>query len=322
MCSLSSEERCWLRKAQLIIYDECSMVHAHVVDTVERTLRDVCQDARPFGGKTVLFTGDFKQLLPVVRHGRGHDWTMQRCSWWKNVQKLNFTINWRAVRFPAYSAFLEQVGSGEMETVTVPASSLVTSYDEMIDAVYGHSFNTGNQILALTLETCAEINKLCIARLPGALIESPAVDTYLDCPKLDHFPTDYVESLHMHGAPPFMLHIKVGAKYMCIRNLDAKRGLINGTMLEVVQCGRRHLQCRILTGKGAGSVVFMLKNTFTIPPEASGLPFTIVRRQYPIIAAYCLSVHKAQGQTINRCGLIFESDPFTHGQVRLSERCV
>jgi hypothetical protein len=54
---------------------------------------------------------------------------------------------------------------------------------------------------------------------------------------------------------------------------------------------------------------------FTITPEASGLPFTIVRRQYPIIPAYCLSVHKAQGQTIQKCGLILESDPFTHGQL-------
>ena len=315
MCSLSSCERKWLRQASLIIYDECSMVHQHVVDTVERSLRDVCRDNRPFGGKTVLFTGDFKQLLPVVRHGRGCDWTMQRCSWWSQVQKLKFTINWRAVRFPAYSAFLEQVGSGELESVTVPESSIVTSYDEVIDAVYGSSFEVKNQILALTLETCAAVNKLCIARLPGEIVECPAVDTYVDCQQPDHYPTDYVESVHMPGAPPFMLDIKIGAKYMCIRNLDAKRGVINGTMLEVVQCGSRYLQCRVLTGRSAGSIEYMLKNVFTITPEASGLPFTVTRRQYPLIPAYCLSVHKAQGQTIHRCGLIFESDPFTHGQV-------
>jgi hypothetical protein len=315
MCGLSICERRWLREAQLIVYDECSMVHQHVVDTVDRSLRDVCSDNRPFGGKIVLFTGDFKQLLPVVRHGRGCDFTIQRCSWWRQVQKLNFTVNWRAVRFPEYSAFLEQVGNGELDIVTVPAERIVASYDAMIDAVYGTSFDVKNQILALTLETCAAVNKLCISRLPGEVVACPAVDSYVDCQSPDHFPSDYVESLHFNGAPPFMLDIKIGAKYMLIRNLDQQRGLINGTMLEIVQYGSRHLQCRVLTGKSAGSIEFLLKNAFTITPEASGLPFTVLRRQYPLIPAYCLSVHKAQGQTISKCGLIFESDPFTHGQV-------
>jgi ATP-dependent exoDNAse (exonuclease V) alpha subunit len=59
----------------------------------------------------------------------------------------------------------------------------------------------------------------------------------------------------------------------------------------------------------------MTKSVFTITPEASGLPFTVIRRQYPVIPAYCLSVHKAQGQTIAKLGVIFESDPFTHGQL-------
>ena len=58
-----------------------------------------------------------------------------------------------------------------------------------------------------------------------------------------------------------------------------------------------------------------VKTLFSITPEASGLPFTVLRRQYPIIPAYCLSVHKAQGQSLHKVGLIFESDPFTHGQL-------
>ena len=315
MCSLSFEERHRLSRAQLIIWDECSMVHQDVVDTVERSLRDICRDQRPFGGKTVLLTGDFKQLLPVVRHGRGHDHTMQRCLWWRHVQKLKFTINWRAIRFPEYSAFLEQVGSGQMEAVNVPRERIVSSYSEMIDAVYGTNFDKANQILALTLDTCAEVNKLCIDKLQGVAVERPAVDRYVDCNCPDAYPSDYVESLHMNGAPPYMLTLKIGGKFMCIRNLNPKRGIINGTMMEIVAIGNRHLQCRILTGKSTGSIEFLLKNAFTIPPEASGLPFTVVRQQYPIIPAYCLTVHKAQGQTIARCGLIFESDPYTHGQL-------
>ena len=86
-------------------------------------------------------------------------------------------------------------------------------------------------------------------------------------------------------------------------------------MLQLLAVGSRYIQCRITTGPSAGSVVLMMKCVFTVTPEASGLPFTLTRRQYPMIPAYCLSVHKAQGQTLKMCGIVFESDPFTHGQL-------
>jgi ATP-dependent DNA helicase PIF1 len=299
------------------------MVHQHVADCVDRSLKDIMGDGRPFGGKVVVFMGDFKQLLPVVRRGRGQDHTMQRCAWWRQVEVLTFTVNWRAVQYPIFSAFLENVGNGRMDFVDVPQDRVVGDYKSMIDAVYGTTFDCRNQILALTLETCAVVNQLCIEKLVGPVHECPAADSYDDCSDPDSFPPDYIESLHVNGAPPFMLRLKIGAKFMCIRNISMQRGVVNGTMMQVVAIGRRYVQVKILTGNSAGSIELLLQQVFTITPEASGLPFTIKRKQYPILPAYCLSVHKAQGQTIQTCGLIFESDPFTHGQlyVALSRVC-
>jgi hypothetical protein len=315
MCNLTYEERAALQRADVIIYDEISMVHEHVADTVDRSLRDVMHDDRPFGGKTVILMGDFKQLLPVVRCGSGHKHTVQKCAWWKHVRHLKFTKNWRAAEHPDYVEFLENVGNGVIDTVQVPHDRVVPDVDRMIDAVYGNQFAPGHQILALTLETCAIVNQACLERLPGEVVECPAGDTYVDCADPDQFPHDYVESLQIPGAPPFKLHLKLGARYMCIRNLDMRRGLINGTMLHLMRIGHRFLQFRILNGPGAGSVEIIMKSVFSLAPEASGLPFTITRRQFPIISAYCLSVHKAQGQSLKHVGLIFESDPFTHGQL-------
>lgn len=315
MCNLTMADRSKIKAASLIIYDECSMVHKDVADTVERTLRDVMQNDRHFGGKAVLFMGDFKQLLPVVRFGSGHNCTMHKCHWWRDMQLLNFSKNWRAANNPEYTTFLEEVGNGRIEFVEVPAECRVTSYADLIDAVYGDTWESSHQILALTLETCAAVNGMCFEKLPGVLTCVPASDKYIDCKDPDDFPHDYVESLDMRGAPPWMLKMKVGAKYMCIRNLDLKRGIVNGTMLRLLSIGRHTAQFEILTGKASGCIDIFTKAAFTITPEASGLPFTIIRKQYPIIPAYCLSVHKAQGQTLNRVGLIFESDPFTHGQL-------
>lgn len=69
-CSFTAVERHVMRHADLIIWDEASMIHQDVADTVSRTMQDIMQVLNlPFGGKTVVFMGDFKQLLPVVRGG-------------------------------------------------------------------------------------------------------------------------------------------------------------------------------------------------------------------------------------------------------------
>ena len=39
-----------------------------------------------------------------------------------------------------------------------------------------------------------------------------------------------------------------------------------------------------------------------------------VRKQFPVWPAFAMTVNKAQGQTLNKVGLIFESPSFSHGQ--------
>jgi ATP-dependent DNA helicase PIF1 len=119
----------------------------------------------------------------------------------------------------------------------------------------------------------------------------------------------------MPGAPPFVLGLKIGAKYMCIRNIDVTRGLANGTMMQLLSVGQRFMQFRITSGSHVGAVEMLIPVVFHITSEASGLPFAVERRQFPVIPAFCLSVHKAQGQSLDFVGLIFETDPFAHGQL-------
>jgi ATP-dependent DNA helicase PIF1 len=58
-------------KADVLIIDEISMLNKEVLHFIDRQVCDLCLDARdqPFGGKTVLISGDFKQLTPVVIGG-------------------------------------------------------------------------------------------------------------------------------------------------------------------------------------------------------------------------------------------------------------
>ncbi|CAN1760455.1 hypothetical protein LINPERHAP1_LOCUS7531 [Linum perenne] len=61
-----------LKAATLIIWDEAPMIHRLSFEAVDRTMCDLMDtplswsDYKPYGGKTVLFGGDFRQTLPVV----------------------------------------------------------------------------------------------------------------------------------------------------------------------------------------------------------------------------------------------------------------
>jgi len=56
-----------LRAAELIIWDEAVMVDRWAIAAVDRTLRDLCNTPdQPFGGKIVILSGDFRQILPVL----------------------------------------------------------------------------------------------------------------------------------------------------------------------------------------------------------------------------------------------------------------
>jgi hypothetical protein len=68
-----------VRKADMIIWDEASMMHRRAFEAVDWTLRDLMQldDAQAtekiFGGEIVVLGGDFRQILPVVPKGGRED---------------------------------------------------------------------------------------------------------------------------------------------------------------------------------------------------------------------------------------------------------
>ncbi|XP_012561569.1 ATP-dependent DNA helicase pif1-like [Hydra vulgaris] len=60
----------FLKQVCLLMLDETSMITKHALNAIDRLLKDVCNNNFPFGGKVILFCGDFRQILPVVKRGR------------------------------------------------------------------------------------------------------------------------------------------------------------------------------------------------------------------------------------------------------------
>ncbi|KAK9675131.1 PIF1-like helicase [Popillia japonica] len=64
-----SEDARYIREARFLIWDEVTMSNRLTFELVDRTLRLVCNNDRPFGGKVIVIGGDFKQCLPIIQNG-------------------------------------------------------------------------------------------------------------------------------------------------------------------------------------------------------------------------------------------------------------
>ena len=64
-----------LADAQLIAWDEAPMLNRRCYEVVDNTLRDIMGSIDPtlqkvpVGGKTVVFGGDLRQIMPVIKQG-------------------------------------------------------------------------------------------------------------------------------------------------------------------------------------------------------------------------------------------------------------
>ena len=52
------------------------------------------------------------------------------------------------------------------------------------------------------------------------------------------------------------------------------------------------------------------------------MPFVLKRLQFPIKLAFALTINRAQGQSINKCGILLPKSVWTHGQIYVAfSRC-
>ncbi|WVZ93701.1 hypothetical protein U9M48_039661 [Paspalum notatum var. saurae] len=108
-----------LRRAALVIWDEVAMTKRQAVEVLERTLRDIMGSDQPFGGKVMLFGGDFRQVLPVVARGTRAqitDATLLRSYIWQGVRRIELTQNMRAQCDTWFADYLLRIGNGTKET--------------------------------------------------------------------------------------------------------------------------------------------------------------------------------------------------------------
>ena len=348
LCNISKQDQRagLLRAVDLIIWDEALMLSRYAYEALDRTMRDICGDDNSlFGGKTVIFGGDFQQTLPVIPGGSQEEIISQslpRSYIWKSLQVLHLRVNIRLLgTHPSHTALNEEqsfadwllsVGHGndidENGTIAFDPQMRVSDLTSLTDSIYPNISNTvpplqyflDRIILAPKNTDVDHLNSTVLGDMPGAEAVFYSADSIESEPGADSMqesiPVEFLRSLDASGLPSGELHLKPGCPLILLRNLAPGRGLCNGTRLIFKRSTQHLLVVEILGGKHHGELAFIPR--ITLIPSASeraGFKFQLRRRQFPVRLAFAMTINKAQGQSVRHVGLDLREPVFAHGQL-------
>ncbi len=332
--SLSKTKLNIIRTLELLIIDEISMVRADLLDAIDMTLRRARRSSRPFGGVQLLMIGDVHQLSPVVTETeRPFMEKVYPTPYFfasKALQRIPYvTIELTTVYRQQDAAFvdlLNHVRDNNIDAETLSKlNARVCSGECVVGSTRAQMLPTTHYPLPtnppITLTThnrqADAINRRHMEALQGerrtfeALLKGSYPEKSLPCDRT--------------------LEIKIGERVMFVKN-DSSGGhrYYNGMLgtvtdfrydddenidyIEVVNDDGDPITVGRETWE---SIKYQLNSrTNEIEQEVEG-----TFSQYPLQAAWAVTIHKAQGLTFDRV-VIDAADAFAFGQVYVAlSRC-
>jgi len=297
---------------QLLIIDEISMVRADVLDGVDAFLRLNRKSELPFGGVQIVLVGDLFQLPPVVTP-RDAGLIMQlyptphffaaRCLKGLKFFPVELEIVYRQ-KDASFAALLACIRDG---------AGVTDAVGRLNQSCVGRELTGRHLILVPTRKAAAEENDARLAALTGKprTYEAVCEGTFVKAGD-DRLP-----------APQHLL-LKPDAQVMFVRN-DGERRWVNGTVGMVTSLHDGRVVVELDNGISHDvepiewqDIRYALdEKTKTIVEEVAG---TFI--QFPLMPAWAVTIHKAQGLTLARVLVDLARGAFAEGQVYVAlSRC-
>ena len=273
---MSKSRREIIEKTDVLIIDEISMLHDYRLDMVDEVCRLVRRKDEPFGGIQVIMSGDFYQLPPVNRGGRGGGFVVDSLAWQQLQPIVCYLSEQHRQDDEQLLEILNALRAGDIRRHH--AQALLDRVDEQPPTS-----------LAITeLHTVnIDVDKINQARLDelggDELIYSQSTTGS----------ANYVETLQRSVLAPAVLKLKQGALVMAVKNA-ADRRYSNGSIGRVMD---------FEPGTDYPVVEFKSGRVVTMAPETWELRDGDKKRasisQVPLRLAWAITVHKSQGMTLD-----------------------
>jgi ATP-dependent DNA helicase PIF1 len=300
----------------ILIVDEVSMMSQKLFELLDSIGKAVRRNTRPFGGIQVIFSGDFYQLPPVGNKDEPE--TTKFCfesGLWFQTFSLENHVNMNKIfrqSDPIYQRILNQVREGRLKRSSNEALLLNVGKEISADCLIRPTklFPTRNKVDYINVN---EMNNLKTKEYEfkvkyHADLEMSAQERTLRF----GFSKEQIltELMYIQGnlRCDEVVKLKIGAQVMCIVNIQLDNGdiLCNGAQGIVVDISIQ------------GSPVVKYKNGYQMTMNPHMWPSELIPgigvSQVPLILAWALTIHKAQGSTLDIAEVDTGSGIFECGQ--------
>ena len=303
-----------LKKLELLIIDEISMVRAPMLDAISETLKLHRNSSEPFGGIHVLACGDLFQLPPVVKDNeidaideRYESVYFFSSNSFKEIEAPAFfelTYSFRQSEDEDFYSLLNNIRLGERLSETI---------NKINRRCFNPEFENESSLIITTRKYRADqINEAMLNEIDG-----PATSAK----------SEELGELNDNDLPaPRNLRIKKDAKVMFIKN-DSEGRWVNGTIGVVTNCSDkkgRFLRVQV------GDEIFKVKREewnkikYVYDEYNDEMEEEIVSsfKQFPLKLGWAVTIHKAQGLTLESCSIDLGNGAFATGQTYVAlSRC-
>jgi ATP-dependent DNA helicase PIF1 len=308
------------KSTDILVVDEVSMMSQKLFELLDAIGKAIRKNSRPFGGIQLIFSGDFYQLPPV---GDKDDLeTTKFCFesplWSQTFSKENHIQLTKIFRQsdPVYQKILNQIREGRLKRSS--NETLLHNVGREIPDNLGirptKLFPTRNKVDQVNTR---EMNALNTEEKEFKLkYHSDLEMTATELLKRRQFTREQIQTelLYLKGnlRCDEVVKLKIGSQVMCIVNIELDNGatLCNGSQGIVTRISEQGLPV-VKFSNSNGSAFETVMGYHIWPSE--NIPGIGVS-QLPLILAWALTIHKAQGATLDIAEIDAGSGIFECGQ--------
>ncbi len=284
-----------MKKAQVLIIDEISMIDGTMLDMVDVITRTARGRDDAFGALQVIFVGDFFQLPPVTKMGNMMRYGFESRAWENARPLICYLSDQFRQEDEQLLALLTSIRRNEIE------EEHYTLLNEQTDISYEN----------------IEPTRLYTHNADVDLVNNTKLAALTGKPKTFKMAgrgsKPLLEGLVKNCLSPDTLILKEDAMVMCTKN-NFEAGYVNGTLAKIVDFERETGLPIIETTEGKRIVM----NTTTWDVIEDGKTLAQIE-QIPLRLAWAITVHKSQGMSLDAVEVdLSKAFVFGQGYVALS----